>query len=74
MIASASPERILAESDIHDITHCTELTWEMVCTIASVRDWPIEEEWIEDLEKEKWGVVRRVRENWITFSRTNRVP
>lgn len=70
LIAAVSPTRLLVESDIHDVLQCTDLTWQMVCTIASVRGWDVEEKWAEDSEKEEWGVVRRLEENWIAFTST----
>ncbi|KIM47473.1 hypothetical protein M413DRAFT_22133 [Hebeloma cylindrosporum] len=62
LIASCSPNRILVESDYHDITKCTSQTWDMIKIVAEVKGWPIETEWVDgdQLEEEKWGVVRRL--------------
>jgi len=48
---------------------CTAQTWDMIKIVAEVKGWPIETEWIDDdqLEEEKWGVVRRLEKNWLKF-------
>lgn len=74
LIAAASPERLLAESDIHEIGQCTERTWVMFCTIAEVRGWPLEDEWEADLQEDCWGVVRKLESNWIRFRRAGHIP
>jgi hypothetical protein len=43
----------------------------MVCVIAKVKEWPIEEsvpdDWETSTPEEKWGAVRRLEENWKNF-------
>ena len=73
LIATCSPNRILAESDYNDIDMVTTQTWDMMKIIASVRGWPLETEWVDDLELEEkdWGVVRRLEKNWNKFKAGN---
>lgn len=67
--------RLLAESDINRIDLCASRTWEIVKTIAEVKDWRIEEEWDyspedgDETAREKWGVVKRLEANWEQFLR-----
>ena len=67
LLAACASNRILVESDYHDIDMCTEQTWIMLQTIADVKGWSIEDTWIDNLEKEKWGTVRKLEENWQRF-------
>lgn len=69
LIASCSPNRILVESDYHDIDLCTTQTWDIIKIVAEVKGWPIETEWIDDtrLEEGQWGVVRKLERNWLRF-------
>jgi len=69
LIAACSPDRILVESDFNDIDECTGRTWDMVHSIASIKGWHVEEEWIEDLLEINWGAVRRLEQNWFSFKR-----
>lgn len=44
----------------------------MVCAIAKIKQWPIEESvpddgWDLSAPEETWGVVRRLEENWRNF-------
>jgi Tat protein secretion system quality control protein TatD with DNase activity len=71
LIATCSPDRILVESDFNDIDECTVRTWDMVESIASIKGWDLEEEWVEDLVESDWGAVRRLEENWFAFKRNN---
>lgn len=41
----------------------------MVLTVAEVKGWRVEESWDYDEEEERWGVVRRLEENWKAFKR-----
>lgn len=67
LIAECSPNRLLVESDYNDIDMCTSQTWDMIRIIAEVKGWDIETEWLEELEEEKYGVVRRLEQNWLRF-------
>jgi len=67
LIAACSPDRILIESDIDDIDWCTRKCIEIINVVARVKGWPIEEEWVDELHKDEWGVVRRLEANWMTF-------
>ncbi|KAJ7878610.1 TatD DNase family Scn1 [Mycena leptocephala] len=67
LIAACSPDRILIESDIDDINRCTERCIEILNIVARVKGWSIEEEWVDELANEEWGVVRRVEANWKAF-------
>jgi hypothetical protein len=67
LIAECSPNRLLVESDHDDIDMCTSQTWNMIRIIAEVKGWDIETEWVDELEEDKWGVVRRLEQNWLRF-------
>jgi hypothetical protein len=69
LIAECSPNRLLVESDYNDIDMCTRQTWDMIRIIAEVKGWDIETEWVDILEEKKWGVVRRLEQNWWRFER-----
>ncbi|RDB29053.1 Cut9-interacting protein scn1 [Hypsizygus marmoreus] len=69
LIATCSPTRLLVESDFHNVDKCTERTWDMVKTVAEVRGWPLESEWIDDLDEDDWGTVRKLEENWFRFKK-----
>ncbi|KAF8832019.1 hypothetical protein HHX47_DHR1001201 [Lentinula edodes] len=67
-IQVCDPLRILVESDYNDVDMCTEQTWGMIRTTADVKGWTIETEWNEnENDSSKWGVVRRLEENWLRF-------
>ncbi|KAI0081089.1 Metallo-dependent hydrolase [Panus rudis PR-1116 ss-1] len=77
LIAACAPHRILVESDYNDIRYLTRQTWDMVRTIAEVKGWRIESEWTytdEDVDVEKWGVVKRLEDNWLRFQSANHIP
>jgi len=57
------------ESDIDNIDHCAERTWDMLRTIAEIKGWRVEDEWEDDLEESQWGAVRKLHENWKRFQR-----
>ncbi|TFY61964.1 hypothetical protein EVJ58_g4170 [Rhodofomes roseus] len=65
LIRACSPDRLLVESDFHDIAYSAPYVWDMVCRIADARGWPVERS-AEDLDGED-GVVRRLEENWRRF-------
>ncbi|EMD32635.1 hypothetical protein CERSUDRAFT_118666 [Gelatoporia subvermispora B] len=70
LIAACSPNRILVESDFHDIRLSAPYTWDMLLTVAEVKGWRVEEAWDEEAaadDPEKWGAVRRLEENWKQF-------
>jgi len=73
LIATCSPDRILVESDFNDVDKCTERTWDMIQSIAAVKGWHVEEEWLDNLAESDWGAVRKLEENWYTFRRS-RMP
>jgi hypothetical protein len=78
LVAACADDRILAESDIDDVNHCTQRTWDIMLIIADVKGWAVENEWdtswSDSIEAERtgatWGVVRRLKANWRTFSGT----
>lgn len=39
----------------------------MVLRIADVKGWTVESEWLAEVPKEQWGVVRRLEHNWTRF-------
>ncbi|OSD06213.1 Metallo-dependent hydrolase [Trametes coccinea BRFM310] len=67
LIAACAPDRILVESDFHDVRLSAPYTWHMLRTVAEVKGWHVEEEWDENVEE--WGAVRRLEENWRMFVR-----
>ncbi|KAJ7161295.1 TatD DNase family Scn1 [Mycena crocata] len=67
LIAACSSERILIESDFNDIDMCTERCIEMLKIVARVKGWQVEEEWLDEVNKDDWGVVRRLEANWKAF-------
>lgn len=71
LIAACNPDRILAESDYHDVNESTERTWEMYTIIAEVKGWPVEDRWDPAATEDGWGVIRKLEENWMAFSRGN---
>ncbi|KAG9025041.1 hypothetical protein FRB95_010614 [Tulasnella sp. JGI-2019a] len=71
VIKACDPERLLAESDMNNISKCTENTWNMVSMIAALRGWTVEtgasQVMDDSLSKEQWGVVKRLYQNWKRF-------
>ncbi|KAH9837257.1 TatD DNase family Scn1 [Rhodofomes roseus] len=65
LIRACSPDRLLVESDFHDIAYSAPYVWDMVCRIADARGWPVERS-AEDLDGED-GVVQKLEENWRRF-------
>ena len=62
LIAECSPNRLLVESDYNDIDMCTSQTWDMIRIIAEVKGWDIETEWMDEIEEDTWGVIRRLEQ------------
>lgn len=70
LIAACAPSRLLVESDFCNVRFCTTRTWDMVRIVAEVKGWRIEQDWEEEDEnadEDKWGVVRRLEQNWLRF-------
>ncbi|KAJ6503251.1 TatD DNase family Scn1 [Mycena vitilis] len=67
LIAACPPDRLLIESDIDNIDQCTERCVDIIKVVARVKGWSIEEEWVDELDKEDWGVVHRLEANWRAF-------
>lgn len=67
LIAACSADRILVESDFNDIEMCTERCIEIISIVARVKEWDIEEEWLDEVDEDKWGAVRRLEANWKAF-------
>jgi hypothetical protein len=74
LIAVCANDRILAESDYDDILMSTQQTWNIVKSIAEVKNWKVETTWVEDLEEKDWGVVHHLKRNWERFREGNHVP
>jgi len=74
LIAECSANRLLVESDYNDIDMCTSQTWDMIRIIAEVKGWDIETEWLDELEEDKQGVVRRLEQNWLRFKQGHHMP
>ena len=66
LIRACSPDRILAESDFHNIAYSAPYTWDMVCRIADARGWGVESSAEEVINSDE-GVVRRLEDNWRRF-------
>jgi len=69
LVIECSPTRLLAESDWPDARDSPARTWDMVCMIAEIRGWPIEDTWEDSipLDEAQWGVTRRLESNWHAF-------
>jgi hypothetical protein len=67
LITACSPNCLFIESDIDNIDRCTEKCIEILNLVARVKGWLVEEAWVEDLDKDEWGVVRRIEANWKAF-------
>ncbi|KXN88839.1 Cut9-interacting protein scn1 [Leucoagaricus sp. SymC.cos] len=74
LIATCADDRILAESDYDSIDMSTSQTWDMVKTIAEIKEWKIETSWADDLEEKEWGVVHHLKRNWERFCAGNHTP
>ncbi|KAI0718955.1 TatD DNase family Scn1 [Cerioporus squamosus] len=76
LIAACASDRILVESDFHDIRRSGPYTWHMLRTIAAVKGWAVEEQWDDAAPEEEaqWGAVRRLEENWKKFERGGHRP
>ncbi|KAI0652395.1 hypothetical protein C8Q79DRAFT_937444 [Trametes meyenii] len=70
LIAACAPDRILVESDFPDARLGAAYTWHMLCTIAAVKGWRVEDAWDDaETDEAEWGAVRRLEENWKLFER-----
>ncbi|KAI5120837.1 hypothetical protein M0805_007024 [Coniferiporia weirii] len=67
LISMASSDRLLVESDIHEIGQCGSRTWAMLITMAEIKGWTVEDHWNDEVEESQWGAVRRLKHNWETF-------
>ncbi|TBU49974.1 TatD DNase family Scn1 [Dichomitus squalens] len=76
LIAACAPDRILVESDFHDVRCSAPYTWHMLQTIAEVKGWRVEDAWDADADapEDRWGAVRRLEENWRAFERGGHRP
>ena len=68
LIAACAPDRILVESDTHDPSECASRTWDMICIVAQVKKWSLENKWTEEESKEP-GAIMQLARNWDVFSR-----
>ncbi|KAG8830848.1 hypothetical protein FRC17_004164 [Serendipita sp. 399] len=67
-IEGCAEDRLLVESDYDKIECSVSQTWKMIEVIASLREWEIETSWAEEEPPlENWGVVRRLKRNWLRF-------
>ena len=57
------------ESEFNDVDKCTERTWDMIQSIAAIKGWRVEEDWIDNLAESDWGAIRKLEENWFAFRR-----
>ncbi|KAI0363618.1 Metallo-dependent hydrolase [Pilatotrama ljubarskyi] len=72
LVAACAADRILVESDFHDVRLSAPYTWYMLRTVADVKGWRVEDAWDYDEQREEegeWGAVRRLEENWKLFVR-----
>ncbi|KAH9897885.1 hypothetical protein C8Q73DRAFT_682898 [Cubamyces lactineus] len=77
LIAACAPDRILVESDFHDVRLAAPYTWHMLCAVAAVKGWRVEDGWdgvtdaadVPEKEEDEWGAVRRLEKNWKLFER-----
>ncbi|KAJ6483894.1 TatD DNase family Scn1 [Mycena vulgaris] len=67
LIAACSFDRLLIESDFNDIDMCTERCVEMLHIVSRAKGWHVEEEWLDEVAENEWGVVRRLEANWNAF-------
>jgi len=67
LIAACASTRLLIESDINNIDHCTPRCGEILQLVARVKGWSVEHGWEDELDKDEWGVVRRIEANWKAF-------
>ena len=71
LITVCANDRLLVESDYPDLNECAGRTWDMVIIVAEIKGWRIEEDWIDDLEMEKWGAIRKLEANWRGFRKVS---
>lgn len=46
----------------------------MLCTVAEVRGWDVEQSWEADPPENQWGAVRKLERNWKSFVKGGHVP
>jgi hypothetical protein len=68
LIKACADDRILVESDIHRIDQCTPRTWAILCRVAEVKGWDIEQQWNDD-NGDGVGAVQRLERNWMAFEK-----
>ncbi len=69
LIAACAADRLLVESDFHDVHYAAPYTWNMLRTVADVKGWRVEDVWDAEVPEGDWGAVRRLEENWKAFER-----
>lgn len=69
LIRACDDSRILVESDVDALEHCTARTWAMIKRIAEIKNWQVEDKW----EGEGEGIVHRLLQNWQAFERAGYV-
>ncbi|KAI1793196.1 TatD DNase family Scn1 [Ganoderma leucocontextum] len=74
LITACAPDRLLVESDFHDVRYAAPYTWSMLRTVADVKGWRVEDAWDADVPEAEWGAVRRLEENWKAFERGGHKP
>jgi len=74
LIETASPTRLLVESDINQVWQCSGYTWDMLSTIAKVRQWRLESTWENEANEGGRGAVHEIEANWKAFARGCHMP
>ena len=79
LAAVCAPDRLLVESDFHDVRLSAPYTWHMLRTVAAAKGWRVETAWDhpeDEAEEDEsmWGAVRRLEENWRAFVRGGHKP
>ena len=67
LIEAVSDDRILVESDIHEIGQVTSRTCDMIEIVSRVKGWGIEETWEERPDDGEWGAVHKLKRNFERF-------
>jgi len=74
LIAQASHDRLLVESDFNDVEKCTQQVLLILELMAEVKGWNIEENWTEGDNHSEKGAVHRLEDNWKRFQAGNHSP
>ena len=74
LIAVCATDKLLVESDFHDVRYSAPYTWNILRTVADVKGWRVEDAWDTDVPEAEWGAVRRLEENWKAFERGGHKP